>query len=128
MTIRENIAPTFTTFGAVSIDDLEGITPLECDELPFGLVGLSPAGLVEIYNAAESRLAGLRPERVIGRAFFAEVAPCMNNDIVARRFETEPKLDVTIDYVLSLRMRRTPVKLRMLRSPAATRRYLLVQR
>jgi len=128
MTVHEKTSPTFTTFEAISIDDLERMTPSECDELTFGVVGLAPSGAVDIYNATESRYAGLRVERVIGKAFFAEVGPCMNNDLVARRFENEPELDATIDYVLALRMRRTPVKLRMLRHPAASRRYLLVRR
>jgi photoactive yellow protein len=104
------------------------MAPGECDELPFGVVGMSPSGVVEIYNATESRFAGLRPASVMGKAFFAAVGACMNNDRVARRFETEPELDATIDYVLTLRMRRTPAKLRMLRNPSTSRRYLLVGR
>ena len=49
------------------------------------------------YNAAESRLSGLPSDRVIGRQFFREVAPCCNNARVAQRFGAAT-LDVTISH------------------------------
>lgn len=56
----------------------------------------------------------------------------MNNYLVAQRFEdameTGEMLDVTIDYVLTLRMRPVRVKLRLLASSAAAHRYVLVLR
>jgi photoactive yellow protein len=92
------------------------------------VIGFSSDGNVELYSAAESRLAGLSPDRVLGKHIFAVVAPCMNNYLVAQRFEDEPELDTTIDFVLTLRMRPTPVKLRRLKSAGHSRRYLLIQR
>ncbi len=56
----------------------------------------------------------------------------MNNYLVATRFEEATSgctvLDATIDYVLTLRMRPTKVKLRLLASPARALRYVLVER
>ena len=52
----------------------------------------------------------------------------MNNFMVAQRLEDEPELDAIVPYVLTLRMRPTPVRLRLLASPAASRRYLLIER
>ena len=95
---------------------------------PFGIIAMSDKGVVSLYNTVESELAGLSPDRVIGRHFFTAVAPCTNNYLVAHRFETERVLDVVIDYVFTLRMRPTPVRLRLLKSPAARRQYLLVER
>lgn len=46
------------------------------DELPVGVVVLDREGRVVAYNRAESELAGTRPEHVVGREFFGEVAPC----------------------------------------------------
>ena len=115
-------------FTGSGIADIEGASPGDLDTLSFGVIGFGAGGLVEIYSAAESRLAGLSPERVIGKHFFTAVAPCMNNFMVAQRFEDEAELDATIDYVLTLRMRPTPVKLRMLQSAGASRRYILIQR
>jgi len=88
--------------------------------------------VVQRYNAAESRLAGLSPDRVLGLPLFTTVAPCMNNYLVAQRFEEarergEP-LDDTIDYVLTLRMRPIKVKLRLLATPGQVLRHVLVLR
>ena len=102
------------------------------DSLDFGLIGFDAEGTVRQYNAFESRAAGLSPERVLGQALFTHVAPCMNNFMVAQRFEdaagARGALDETIDYVLTLRMRPVKVKLRLLSDPAQTMRYVLIQR
>jgi photoactive yellow protein len=98
------------------------------DGLPYGVIGLSSDGLVEIYNATESKLAGLPSGRVLGGRFFENVAQCMNNFLVAQRFLDEPELDIIIDFVLTLRMRPTPVKLRLLQSKTAALHFVLVNR
>ena len=102
------------------------------DTIAFGAIGFDDDGLVRRYNAFESRAAGLRAERVLGQDLFVAVAPCMNNFMVAQRFadaraEGAP-LDDTINYVLTLRMRPTKVKLRLLYQPGAALAYVLVQR
>ena len=93
-----------------------------------GVVALDHAHRVVSWNATEVALSGLSAARVIGRHFFTEVAPGTNNFMVAQRFESEPSLDATIDYVFTLAMRPTAVKLRMLRRRGADRQCLLVQR
>jgi photoactive yellow protein len=115
-------------FSTCSLRELESAAPQTLDDLPFGVIGFGADGNVEFYSAAESRMAGLSPDKVVGRHLFSVVAPCMNNFLVAQRFEDEPELDATIDYVLTLRMRPTPVKVRMLQSAGASRRYLLIKR
>ena len=107
---------------------LEAASHEALEAAPFGVIGMERDGTVSQYNAAESRLAGLSPGRVLGRHFFSAVAPCTNNFMVAQRFETEPALDAIIDYVFTLRMRPTAVRLRLLKGPGARRMYLLVQR
>ncbi len=99
----------------------------QLQDTPFGVVAMDADHRVVIYNRAESTLSGLSPDRVVGRHFFSEVAPCTNNFLVAHRFETESDLDATIDYVFTLRMKPTPVRLRLLTRPEAARRFLLVQ-
>ena len=104
----------------------------ELDELDFGVIGFDVSGMVRQYNTHESTLAGLSPERVLGHPLFTIVAPCMNNYMVAQRFEdahqSGTSLDDTIDYVLTLRMRPVKVKLRLLSQPDSPMRYLLVKR
>lgn len=107
---------------------LGALTETEMDELPTGVIGMSQDGIVVVYNRAEAELSRLTPARVLGRHFFGNVAPCTNNHLIAQRFETEPELDATLDYVFTLRMAPTPVRLRMLRSAAEPLMYLLVER
>lgn len=52
----------------------------------------------------------------------------MNNFMVAQRFLDEPEIDATIDFVLTLRMRPTPVKLRLLQSKAVALHFILIHR
>lgn len=58
---------------------LRGVPDLsesELDALPFGVIVLSEDGTVLAYNRAEGELAGRKPEEVVGRHFFTDVAPC----------------------------------------------------
>jgi len=118
----------------MQFEDSAGLTQLEAmstdklDDLEFGVVRMRVDGEVVGYNLWESRLAGLSKERVLTRNFFSDVAPCTNNYLVAERFMNEPELDSTLDYIFTLRMKPTAVKLRLLRSPTANHMYLLVKR
>ena len=115
-------------FLEISAKELETTEASLLDVLPFGVIGITAAGETAIYNATESAYAGLARPSVIGRPFFLTTGVCMNNFLVAQRLEDEPELDATIDYVLTFRMRPTPVKLRMLRSAAARHRFILLRR
>ncbi len=102
--------------------------PILFDELDFGLVAMDLDGTVLAYNRHESEAAGISPDQCIGLNFFSDVAPCTNNYLVAGRFEEEANLDETIDYVFTLKMRPTRVKLRLLKADRSPHQYLLVQR
>ncbi|MFM0440491.1 PAS domain-containing protein [Paraburkholderia strydomiana] len=115
-------------FEAVQIEDLLALTAEDLDAVPFGVIGFAPDAVVTVYNETEAKNAGLRPERVLGKHFFEEIAPCMNNFMVAQRFDDEEKLDQTIPYVLTLRMRPTPVRLRLLKAPGHATRFVLIER
>ena len=104
----------------------------ELDQLDFGVIGFDATGVVRAYNSYESSCAGLSVERVKGHPLFTVVAPCMNNYLVAQQFEdaaaASTGLDLTLDYVLTLRMRPVKVKLRLLADPSAALRFVLVLR
>ncbi|MBC7514544.1 MAG: phosphonate transporter [Herminiimonas sp.] len=111
---------------------LDALDETELDALEFGVIGFDADTVVQRYNSFESRCAGLSPQRVLGNPLFTTVAPCMNNFMVAQRFEdvadTGAALDATIDYVLTLRMRPVKVQLRLISNPLSSMRYVLVQR
>lgn len=123
-------APTFDDAEVVSYLDTADVDQL--DALEFGVIGFDAGTHVRVYNAWESRHAGLARSIIIDQPMFTHVAQCMNNYMVAQRFETalatRQTLDATIDYVLTLRMRPTKVRLRMLSVPGMALRYLLVHR
>ncbi len=112
---------------------LDAFDAAQLDTLEFGVIGFDAATVVHRYNSFEERCAGLSPQRVLGFPLFTTVAPCMNNFMVAQRFEDaaangDAALDATIDYVLTLRMRPVKVQLRLLAGSHLKMRYVLVQR
>jgi photoactive yellow protein len=115
-----------------AIDAMASASAKALDDLEFGVMGFDAETVVVQYNAFESRAAGLSPQRVLGQPLFTLVAPCMNNFMVAQRFEDAAQsgaaLDQTIHYVLTLRMRPVKVKLRLLAGAERGTRYVLVQR
>ncbi len=119
---------TETSFESVALRDLEAMSDADRDALPFGVVGFGADTAVQTYNATEAQLSGLDPATVIGVPFFDAVAQCMNNFMVAQRFEDEPDIDAIIPYVLTLRMRPTRVRMRLLAAAEAPRRYILIER
>ena len=114
------------------VEALAALSGTDLDALDFGVIGFDADGTVCRYNAFESRAAGLTADRVIGRHLFTSVAPCMNNFMVAQRFEDAAangvELDATIDYVLTLRMKPVKVRLRLLARAGAPLRHVLVDR
>lgn len=111
---------------------LETADEAALNALGFGVIGFGLDGRVQRYNTFESKAAGLGVERVLDQDLFTVIAPCMNNFLVAQRFADAHNggehLDDTISYVLTLRMRPTKVKLRLLSAPAAPLSYVLVHR
>lgn len=115
-------------FDSITIEQLESLGAEGRDTLSFGVIGFDKDTIVDAYNAMESKMSGLDPTHVIGAPFFEATAQCMNNFMVAQRFEDEAELDATIAYVLTLRMRPTPVRMRLLATSGTPRRYILIQR
>lgn len=129
MSETDTLTAPCPAFDAAGLFDWLEVAPAAAlDAAPFGIIGFDDQGGIVIYNAYEARAAGLRPERVLGRSLFGEVAPCMNNFLVAQRFEDEAALDATLPYTLTLRMRPTEVRLRLLQQDGGACAYVLVQR
>jgi photoactive yellow protein len=86
-------------------DDLLSAASLKSDELdtlPFGAIVVDRAGLIRSYNEYESRLSHLAKERVIGKNFFRDVAPCTAVQAFEGRFhafcETDAPLGERFHY------------------------------
>jgi photoactive yellow protein len=71
------------------VDALERLAALsqeEVDDLPYGFVVLDGEGKILLYNRYEARLSRLPVERVIGKNFFKDVAPCTRVEAFYGRF------------------------------------------
>ena len=124
----ENINFNLENLGQVlnqlNIDDVNA--------LEFGVIGFDDEGIVKLYNSHESKMAALSIESVIEEDYFNSVAPCMNNFLVAQKFEDaideKVILDQVMDYVLTLKMKPTRVKLRLMSDPLLALNYLAILR
>jgi len=61
--------------------------PEELDAMPFGAIVVDRTGLILSYNEYETRLSHLAKERVIGKNFFRDVAPCTAVQAFRGRFD-----------------------------------------
>lgn len=69
--------------------DIAKATAVEdIDSLPFGVIVVDRTGTILKYNVYESEMAGFARERVVGRNFFHDVAPCTAIKDFEGRFET----------------------------------------
>ena len=104
------------------------------DPLDSGLIGLgkAPDAIVVRHHPCARESSGLDPKRVVGLPLFSVVAQCMNNDLVALRFDdvvaAGQPLDARLDFTFTLRMKPTPVRLRLLSAPDQTTQFIAVLR
>lgn len=91
-----------------SIDDdafVAGIDQLSrdaIDALPFGVVRLDSEGRITSFSAVEARQSGVGERPVLGRRFFADLAPCMWTAAFQQRYDLAAAagtLDVTFDQI-----------------------------
>lgn len=128
-----NPTATALTFEQADLlSQLQTASDLALDVLLFGVIGFDADHRVCRYNRVESTLANFPVNEVMGQHVFVELAPCMNNYLVAGRFEEAREagkaLDTTMPYVLTFRMRPTKVRMRLLAEPGQAVRYILVDR
>jgi photoactive yellow protein len=64
-------APSPYTFQTIS-----SMGEKELDSLPYGVIQLDAQGAILRYNAFEAKLSGLTKQKVVGKNFFKQVAPC----------------------------------------------------
>jgi photoactive yellow protein len=65
---------------------ITSIGETELDALPYGVIQLDVQGTVLRYNACEARLSGLPKQKVVGKNFFKQVAPCTDMQEFYGRF------------------------------------------
>lgn len=116
----------------VSAADLSRMTKEELNALPYGAIRLSPYGTILSYNVTEGRLTGRTPERVLGRNFFLDVAPCTDvREFRGRFIELAREPEVSIFQEFSFEFPFEPplrVKITLLRERGGKSIWVLVER
>ncbi len=110
--------------------DLDTLADADLDALSFGVIQLDGRGIVTRYNAAESRFSGRRPEEVLGRHFFREVAPCTNLPAFHGRFLQGVRsgaLDESFVYTFSFTPRPVRVAVTMWKARSPDRFWITVR-
>jgi len=93
--------------GRADIERIQSLSEQELDQLPFGAIRLDRDGTILSYNQAEADLSGRKKENVVGKSFFAEVAPCTNVKEFAGRFRegvSTGRLHTVFPYVFDYEM------------------------
>jgi photoactive yellow protein len=75
-----------SAFSRADLERIDHMQPTELNALPFGAIQLDAQGTILRFNDYEAKLTGRKPEKVIGRNFFQEVAPCTNVREFAGKF------------------------------------------
>ena len=110
--------------------DLNSLTEGEVNRLPFGWLELTRMGVVRRYNRTESDLSGLDPDRVRGKDFFREVAPCTQATEFEARWRDLIRNgggDADFEFVFKFESGHRLVRIRMLVDPDLDQHLLLVQ-
>jgi photoactive yellow protein len=99
------------------------------NRVAFGVVHLNEAGTIVGYSRQESELSGLRPEDVIGRNFFDEVAPCTNKADFRSHFAgviSGQREFAVVYYTFPFRPQPVPVQVVMTHSHLLPKRFMLM--
>ncbi len=81
---------------------VENLNEEQIDALEFGAIRLDEAGKVRLYSRTERVQSGSGERERVGRDFFAQVAPCMDNEEFRGRIErarAAGRLDIEFSHV-----------------------------
>jgi photoactive yellow protein len=101
-----------------SVDEIVELMTNRIEDLPIGRILLDGDMRITGYNEDEARLTGLDAERVLGKLFFEEVAPCLDTREIGewcREHVDSPEPQTTVvEWVLELKRGRHPATLHIL--------------
>ncbi len=104
-------------FGSDEIENrLAKMSDRDVDGLAFGAIKLDKNGNILLYNAAEGQITGRKPEEVIGKNFFDQVAPCTKSPKFFGAFKKGVErgdLNAMFEYEFDYKMNPVKVKVHM---------------
>jgi len=118
-------APSPYTFQTIS-----SMGEKELDSLPYGVIQLDLQGAVLRYNAFEANLSGLTRQKVVGKNFFKQIAPCTNIQEFYGRFlegMAARKLQCTFRFHFAFRRNPRDVTITLFYNDHSKTTWVLVQ-
>jgi len=118
-------------FGADNVDNLVAQDPSRLERLPFGAVMVDVSGKILKYNSAEGQITGRKPEDVIGKNFFKDVAPCTQGHQFQGKFTegvAKGSVDTLFEYTFDHNMAPAKVRVHMKSNAAANGIWIFVKR
>jgi photoactive yellow protein len=84
---RDFVSSTSATAPSFFFQKVDSISEKELDSLPYGVIQLDAQGTVLRYNAYEAGLSHVAKQKVLGKNFFKEIAPCTDMKDFYGRFQ-----------------------------------------
>lgn len=112
------------------LTDLDGLAEDALNDLAFGTIRVDATGRILFYSRTEGELSGRDPNRVLGRNFFLDVAPCTNIPAFFGRFQEgvrNGRLDTVFEFVFDFEMEPLVVRIRMSEAAQPGEYWILVQ-
>lgn len=112
------------------VGDINALVDEEIDSLPFGAIKVDESARVVFYSRTESELSGRPVASVLGRNFFAEIAPCTNTPEFAGAFFDGVEaghLDHVFEYIFDFDMAPVQVRIHMRDAAEKDRYWILVE-
>jgi len=109
---------------------VDSMTESQLDQLPHGAIQLATDGTVLKFNAYESQLANLKKDKVVGKNFFRDVAPCTDVQGFYGRFREgvrAKKLHETFRYHFAFRQNPRDVSVTLFYSPTTDSVWVFVK-
>ena len=119
-----------TLLSEPELQSLSQLSREQVDGLEVGVIHVDDVGVIKLYSARESKIAGVAVEAAEGRNFFTEVAPCTNNRLLFGRFKSgvaANELNFTIPYTFTYRMKPTNVYLQLYRDRETRTNWILTK-
>jgi len=91
------------------------------DALPFGAIQLDANGVILRYNKAEEKISGRNTSDVLGKNFFADIAPCTRVKRFLGAFQAgveHRSLNEVFDFTFAFKTGPRDVRIRMIYSEA----------
>jgi photoactive yellow protein len=121
------------TLNAIDIHDpqqLDALSEEQLDQLPCGAIRVDSAGVILFYSRSQAKITNREPMAVMGRNFFAEVAPCTVVPEFYGRFRRgvlTGSLNTTFEFVFDFEMHPIQVRIMMRASHRPGEFWILIE-